>query len=220
MNEDIKEMTFAYGNTFTESVWNGTNKIIWPGDGDSARHIHWRKRMGLIRNDIEREIRGLDEIDKLNDKKMKEIKGLRDNLFSRTSVLENRRSVQQQAITVVQGNNIKILTLVTIFFLPLTFVTSVFGMTNMDPHERFIRFGIVTLVISVPTYMLIGSLNTVKGFEFWTHRIRSFFAFDFWKYALARFLMLIGVKPKWASKYQSKPDLRRSIMCLSSISTW
>lgn len=140
MNEDIKEMIFAYRNTFTASVWNGTNKIIWPGDGNSARHIHWRKRMELIRKDIGREICGLEEINKLNDEKMKEIKGLRDNLFSGTSVLESRRSVQQQAITVIQGNNIKILTSVTIFFLPLTFVTSVFGMTNMDPHEHFVRF--------------------------------------------------------------------------------
>lgn len=69
----------------------------------------------------------LREIDRLNDEKMKEIKGLRDNLFSGTSVLESRKSVQQQAITVQQGHNIKLLTLVTIFFLPLTFVTSVFG---------------------------------------------------------------------------------------------
>lgn len=216
MNEDIKEMIHTYKSTFTESVWNGSNRIIWPGDENSARHVHWRKRMELIRKDINHELRGLEDIDRLNDEKMKEIKGLRDNLFSGTSVLESRRSVQQQAITVVQGNNIKILTLVTIFFLPLTFVTSVFGMTNMDPQDNFIRFGIVTLVVCLPTYMLIGSLNTERGFEFWTQKIHIFFTRSFWKHMLASCLALVGVKPDWAAKYQARPDTRKG-MCQDSL---
>lgn len=220
MNEDIKEMLISYKSTFTESVWNGTSKIIWPGDENSARHIHWRKRMKLIRQDIERELRGLEEIDALNDEKMKEIKGLRDNLFSGTSVLESRRSVQQQAITVVQGNNIKILTLVTIFFLPLTFVTSVFGMTNMDPQEGFVRFGIVTIVICLPTYMLIGSLNTDKGFEFWTHKIHTFFARKFWIHLLAYSLSMVGIKPTWVRKQLMAQGARGGTYPLSPIPSY
>ena len=205
MNEDIKEMIFAYKSTFTANVWDGTNKIIWPGDDNSARHVHWRKRMESIRKDIEKELKGLEEIDRLNDEKMKEIKGLRDNLFSGTSVLESRRSVQQQAITVIQGNNIKILTLVTIFFLPLTFVTSVFGMTNMDPKDNFVRFGVVTVAICLPTYMLIGSLNTERGFEFWTEKIHLFFTLGFWTHICASFLSLFGLKPTWAPENHPKP---------------
>lgn len=67
----------------------------------------------------------------MNEEKMKEIKGLWDNvrpkfqqevleidhapspqLFSGTSVLESRRSVREAQITVQQGHNIKLLTLV------------------------------------------------------------------------------------------------------------
>ena len=203
MNEDIKEMIFAYKSTFTENVWNGSSRIIWPGDENSARHVHWRKRMESIRKDIEKELRGLEDIDQLNKEKMEEIKGLRDNLFSGTSVLESRRSVQQQAITVIQGNNIKILTLVTIFFLPLTFVTSVFGMTNMNPDEGFQHFGIVTVVICLPTYMLIGSLNTESGFEFWTHKIHQVFTLHFWLEVLVSCLGLLRIRLKWASKLAS-----------------
>ena len=208
MNEDIKEMLFAYRSTFTDSVWNGSSRIIWPGDENSARHLHWRRRMESIRKDIERELRGLEEIDRLNDEKMKEIKGLRDNLFSGTSVLESRRSVQQQAITVIQGNNIKILTLVTIFFLPLTFVTSVFGMTNMDPNDNFVRFGIVTLAVCLPTYILIASLNTQSGFAFWTEKIHEFFTRNFWKHVLASCLRLLGIQSKWSLRYQTRPCLQ------------
>lgn len=49
--------------------------------------------------------------------------------FSGTSVHESRRSVEQAFIAVEQGRNIKVLTICTIAFLPLTFVTSVYGMT-------------------------------------------------------------------------------------------
>ena len=171
MNEDIQEMITAYRHTFTDNVWKGSDKIIWPGEETtSSRFAHWRRRMTNIRRDIEREVQGLELINQLNEEKRKEIKSLRDNLFSGTSVLESRRSVQQQAITVDQGHNIKILTLVTIFFLPLTFVTSVFGMTNMDPNDSFWRFGVVTACICFPTYLLIGSLNTTRGLEFWSQK--------------------------------------------------
>lgn len=68
--------------------------------------------------------------------------------------------------TVQQGHNIKVLTLVSIFFLPLTFVTSVFGMTNMPTNAHFVAFGIVTAVVCIPFFVLVGTLNTTKGMSF------------------------------------------------------
>lgn len=194
LNEDIKEMIHAYRSNFTESVWTGQSRVIWPGDQKSLRYANFLKRMEYIRKEIELEIRGLEKIDHENDEKMKEIKALREHLFSGTSVFESRKAIQQQAITVTQGHNIKVLTLVTIFFLPLTFVTSVFGMTNMDPQDNFVRFGIVTVLICVPTYMLIGSLNTGSGFEFWT----KLFTRNFWKQKFGLVCGVFGYKPNWA----------------------
>lgn len=207
MNEDIQEMITAYKTTFTDSVWNGTNKIIWPGDETtSSRYANWRKRMAILRKDIEHEIHQLEKIDKLNSEKMKEIKGLRDNLFSGTSVLESRKSVQQATITVEQGHNIKLLTLVTIFFLPMTFVTSVFGMTNMPQNDSFKSFGIVFAVTCIPTYFLIGSLNTTSGLQFWsskTNRLLTWIGHSF-----AAFVALFGLKPKWTQAYHTKRNER------------
>ena len=200
MNEDINEMISAYKGTFRDDVWNGSDKIIWPGDeSQSSRYAHWRRRMASLRKDIEHEIRGLEQIDQLNDEKIKEIKGLRDNLFSGTSVLESRRSVQQQAITVQQGRNIKLLTLVTIFFLPLTFVTSVFGMTNMNPKQSFHIFGSVLVIICIPTYALIGSLNTESGLRFWSRR--TSWLHEYASHTVAWVLSIFGLKPKWTSMY-------------------
>ncbi|KAL8803639.1 MAG: hypothetical protein Q9182_003054 [Xanthomendoza sp. 2 TL-2023] len=199
MNEDIQEMVFSYRKVFTESVWDGSSKIIWPGDESvSSRYSNWRKRMRNLRADIEGELQGLENIAAMNSEKMKEIKGLRDNLFSGTSVLESRRSVDQAMITVQQGHNIKLLTLVTIFFLPLTFVTSVFGMTNMDPDEGFLHFGIVTAVVCVPTYFLIGSLNTTSGAHFWRTKTKQVFTSV--GRVIADCFACFGYKPQWANR--------------------
>lgn len=161
MNEDIEEMVRAYQITFTESVCMGIKKLIWPGEENSARHLHWRTRMELIRIDIERELRVLEDIGRLNHEKTKEIKGSCDNHFSGTSVLESRRSVQRQAISVIQGNHIRILTLITIFILPLTFVTSVFGTTKMSPKDNLVR---LTLDTEDPH---------VFHHQFWKHVVAS-----------------------------------------------
>ncbi|KAL8849157.1 MAG: hypothetical protein Q9221_005834 [Calogaya cf. arnoldii] len=202
MNEDIQEMVLSFRKVFKESVWDGSSKIVWPGDESvSSRYANWRKRMRKLRQDVEDELQGLEKIAVLNSEKMKEIKGLRDNLFSGTSVLESRRSVDQAMITVQQGHNIKLLTLVTIFFLPLTFVTSVFGMTNMDPEEGFTNFGIVTAVICVPTYFLIGSLNTTSGAHFWRKKTKQFFAAL--SEMLVNFFAFFGYRPQWANRPSS-----------------
>ena len=155
MNEDIEEMISAYKSNFTDAVWSGTHKFIWPGDETlSSRYAHWRKRMAGLRKEIDvcissihtmsacwltdlfqHELQKLEEIDRMNQEKMKEIKGLwnnvrskiscdvlgvdmplRSQLFNGTSVLESRRSVREAQITVQQGHNIKLLTLVRYLF--------------------------------------------------------------------------------------------------------
>ena len=73
--------------------------------------------MAGLRKQFEATIKDLEEVLALNIKEQKDIKSLRDQLFSGTSVKESREDIKQ-------NDNIKLLTLVTIFFLPLTFVSS------------------------------------------------------------------------------------------------
>ena len=70
---------------------------------------------------------------------------------------------------------------VSIFFLPLTFVTSVFGMSNMPTEHEFNIFGIVMTTVCVPFFFLIGSLNTTQGMRFWRSRYHSFISKVFGK---------------------------------------
>lgn len=139
MNEDIEDMINAYREAFKESVWDGTDKIIWPGTAEStgsAKHANFRRKMEQLRKKVEEQIDRLEDVHNMNQERMKYIKNLHNNLFNGTSVLESRRSVENAMITVEQGRNIRLLTLITILFLPLTFVTSVYGMTNIPPESE------------------------------------------------------------------------------------
>ena len=116
MKNGIKAIIDSYEDTFTDEVWEGKHKLLWPMiEHDSARNIYWRKRMHSLKKDFEKEIRGLEKLYKENDDLRKEIRTLRDQLFSGTSVLKSRKSVELSAVTILQGHNIKLLTLVCLY---------------------------------------------------------------------------------------------------------
>jgi hypothetical protein len=58
-------------------------------------------------------------------------------------------------------------------FVPLTFVTSVFGMTNMDQRPHFWQFGITLATVCVPFFLLIGFLNTEAGYGIWMRKTKA-----------------------------------------------
>ncbi|KAL2395098.1 hypothetical protein ABEF94_000734, partial [Exophiala dermatitidis] len=160
MSNEIKAMIAAYKETFTDEVWSGEHKTLFPGTRDqSSRYSNWRRKLQHTRRQFEKEIAQLEDVLRTFQQQQKEIRGLREWLFSGTSVLESREAVSMAKITVDQGYNIRILTLVTLFFLPLTFVTSIFGMTNMPPEDSFVPFAATTVGICVPTYLLILGVN-------------------------------------------------------------
>lgn len=128
LSNEIKAMIAAYKETFTDEVWSGEHKTLFPGTKDqSSRYNNWRKKLVHTRRQFEKEIRRLEEVLVTFQQQQKEIRGLREWLFSGTSVLESREAVNMAKIAVDQGYNIRLLTLVTLFYLPLTFVTSIYG---------------------------------------------------------------------------------------------
>ncbi|KAK5113169.1 hypothetical protein LTR85_010987 [Meristemomyces frigidus] len=128
MTDSIKAMIDAYEDTFTDEVWAGTHKTLWPLlEQHSPRNLYFKKKMAALRLKFEAEMKNLKKLMDENDERRDEIRGLKEDLFTGTSIQESRKSVENTEITIQQGHNIKLLTLVSIFFLPLTFVTSVFG---------------------------------------------------------------------------------------------
>ncbi|KAF1971535.1 hypothetical protein BU23DRAFT_175457 [Bimuria novae-zelandiae CBS 107.79] len=130
--------------------------------GRMALHI---ARMQRLIDDMDACIEDFRDFVKDCKAKQHEIAALRDGLFNGSAVLESRnslrtadQSLEQTKTAIAQGENIKVLTLVSIFFLPLAFVTSVFGMTNLPESGNMKAFAISLVCICVPAYLVIGTI--------------------------------------------------------------
>ncbi|CZT21516.1 uncharacterized protein RCC_07379 [Ramularia collo-cygni] len=178
MIDSMAAMVDAYEDTFTDEVWDGRHRTLWPLlDPESTRNKYYKKKLSGVRQNFGYQVARIKKLIQSYETRRLEISRLRDQLFSGTSVMEARKSVQQAEITVQQGHNIKLLTLVNLFFLPLTFVTSVFGMEILPEHEPMWRFAAVTVAICLPCFILIGSLNSTAGLIWWQSRFS-----EIWNY--------------------------------------
>ncbi|KAF1954952.1 hypothetical protein CC80DRAFT_493338 [Byssothecium circinans] len=176
VNDSIKSMIDAFEDTFTDEVWEGKSKTLWPLFEESPRNDHWKRRLRVLRLQFEREMKELRILQRENNERRREIESLQEHLFSGTSIQESRKSVELSDITVQQGRNIKLLTIVNLFFMPLTFVTSVFGMTNMppDPAPDW-PFAITLVAICIPFFSLIGFLSTNFGYSIWAAKTKQLY---------------------------------------------
>ncbi|KAM0260971.1 hypothetical protein ACHAPA_009986 [Fusarium lateritium] len=154
VNTGIKSMIAAYVDTFTDGFWAGTHPILWPHIApESPDGIAYRDHMANLRREFDKVIQELTDVLKCNERTRKEIENLRDQLFSGSSIKESRRAIEQ-------GDNIRILTMISMIFLPLTFVTSVFGMTVFTIPATDWRFALTMVLVCVPFMLLITLLQT------------------------------------------------------------
>ena len=117
INDGIKSMRAAYLDTFTPEFWEGRHETLWPLDDPSSDgNREYLQRMQVLRQELEGSVTKLQGVWEKNEHTRDEIRSLREQLFSGSSVKESRRAIEQ-------GDNIKILTSVSMIFLPLTFVT-------------------------------------------------------------------------------------------------
>ncbi|KAI0418425.1 hypothetical protein F5X98DRAFT_373899 [Xylaria grammica] len=86
-------------------------------------------------------------------KKQEEIKSLRDGLFSATSVSEAAKSSQL-------NHYILVFTVVTIFYLPLGFISSLFALDafNWDDPRQIVSFSVTMVLVAGTTYCFSGIL--------------------------------------------------------------
>ena len=117
INDGIKSMRAAYLDTFTREFWEGRHMTLWPlPDPKLPESREYLAKLEAPRQELEAAVRDLQEAYDKNERTRTEIRSLREQLFSGSSVKESRRAIEQ-------GDNIKILTSVSMIFLPLTFVT-------------------------------------------------------------------------------------------------
>ncbi|KAI4182387.1 MAG: hypothetical protein L6R41_006007 [Letrouitia leprolyta] len=89
------------------------------------------------------------------ERKRQEIQSLSDGLFSASSVAESRLASEQ-------NGNIRLLTLVTIAYLPLTLATSIYGMDALPANAGLVSYIVVTILMCLITYVLVFYLPSIK----------------------------------------------------------
>lgn len=88
-----------------------------------------------------------------------EVQNLRAGLFGASALFDSRTTVKQ-------GDNIRLLTYITLLFLPLSFCTSIFGMQVVLPQLPIKVFIITVPTIFVFTALLIFNLqNIIDAFD-------------------------------------------------------
>jgi hypothetical protein len=93
-------------------------------------------------------------------KRMEEVKDLRTGLISASALFDSRTAVRQ-------GENIRLLTYITILFFPLSFATSIFGMQILTPSRHVLSAFIISLpTITLGTALLVFNLEHLL--KIWT----------------------------------------------------
>ncbi|OCL14354.1 hypothetical protein AOQ84DRAFT_435718 [Glonium stellatum] len=88
-------------------------------------------------------------------KRQKEVKDLRTGLISASALFDSRTTVRQ-------GENIRLLTYITILFFPLSFGTSIFGMQIMgNSSKASTAFAITLPAITLGTAILVFNLQNM-----------------------------------------------------------
>ncbi|RFU34130.1 hypothetical protein B7463_g2214, partial [Scytalidium lignicola] len=86
---------------------------------------------------------------------IQDVKDLREGLQFTAAVFDSRTAVRQ-------GDNIRLLTYITLLFLPLSFGTSIFGMQIIESGSKATRAFAITLpCITVVSTLLIFNINTI-----------------------------------------------------------
>ncbi|EPE27477.1 hypothetical protein GLAREA_04268 [Glarea lozoyensis ATCC 20868] len=123
-----------------------------------ARGLHGRKskgrretgrKKGVLRcNESMKQLRDLEvEFTRQREKAI----ALRDGLFSASAVMESRASTKL-------GETVKLLTYVSIFYLPLSFCTSIWSTSDTFGYRNLI---ITALAVSFGTYFTVFNLNII-----------------------------------------------------------
>ncbi|PBP23734.1 hypothetical protein BUE80_DR005413 [Diplocarpon rosae] len=95
--------------------------------------------------------------------KIRQVTGLRDGISTITNVEDSQTALRDSKTTIKQGNNIRILTYITIAYLPLGFITGLFSIE----HATFMNsagnngFAILTVLFVLGTYALALSLESI-----------------------------------------------------------
>ncbi|EGP86617.1 uncharacterized protein MYCGRDRAFT_73517, partial [Zymoseptoria tritici IPO323] len=86
MIDSMNAMVDAYEDNFTDEVWEGQHRTLWPLlEQESARNKYYKKKLAVVRMKFTRQVSRINKLIAEYQKRREEISRLRDQLFSGTS---------------------------------------------------------------------------------------------------------------------------------------
>jgi Mg2+ and Co2+ transporter CorA len=132
--------------------------------GPGERETDLEREFELVMESYKKRFGQFSSIHTTIDQKSEQITRLRDGKSAISNLEEAIEAVTQSTITVNQGNNIRILTYITIAYLPLGFVVALFALNdNIIPNNGSkTTFIVLMVVFFVATISLATTLKQVE----------------------------------------------------------
>ncbi|KAK0392707.1 hypothetical protein NLU13_2202 [Sarocladium strictum] len=128
-------------------------------------------RMASLIADMEQRREELASMEKLQNKTRSQLRELLDMKQQQSNIIEAKAAIRRADESVLQGRSIVVFTVVTIFFLPLSFFASVFGMNAPEISQDGIMplRKQLTLMFAISAAVIFVSLSL--AFSTWTRTI-------------------------------------------------
>ncbi|KAH6869568.1 hypothetical protein B0T10DRAFT_418339 [Thelonectria olida] len=101
-------------------------------------------------------LRSLEDLQAQFQAKMATVQALRDGLFNASALMESRSSTRL-------GQNVQLLTYVSIFYLPLGFCAALWAIPNITDGATRIPFILAAFVVGFVTYAVVFNLGNIAG---------------------------------------------------------
>ncbi|KAF4123894.1 CorA-like Mg2+ transporter protein [Geosmithia morbida] len=111
-----------------------TNRTFHPADDGQALEDHLKacEDIESVITDMDQRREELASMERLQTKTRAQVRELLDMKQQQANIIEAKAAIRRADESVLQGRSIVVFTVVTIFFLPLSFVSSVFGMNAIE----------------------------------------------------------------------------------------
>ncbi|KAJ5723904.1 hypothetical protein N7488_001939 [Penicillium malachiteum] len=83
------------------------------------------------------------------------VKARRDGLFNASALIESRNSNRL-------GQNVKLLTYVSIFYLPLAFCAALWAIPNISMSDTRTAFIVTSEVLGLVNFLVVANLNNIS----------------------------------------------------------
>ncbi|THV45583.1 hypothetical protein BGAL_0472g00030 [Botrytis galanthina] len=126
-----------------------------PEDWETFRGDHMLDELKKTIQQARTHINTLKELRNDFSRKLEITKALRDGLFNASALVESRASTRL-------GENVKLLTYVSIFYLPLAFCAALWAIPNIQESSTKVPFIITACIVGAITYAIVLNMDFIS----------------------------------------------------------